>query len=561
MDVLNRYAFRPKIAYFSMEIALKPEIHTYSGGLGVLAGDSLRSAADLELPMVFVTQISRSGYIKQSIDSTGNQIHSSDSWEPRDWATPLRAKIAITIENRDVWILPWLYICEGVTGYKIPVLLLDTDVKENSIDDREISNLLYGRDAAYRLKQEMVLGIGGVRILRALGYSVSTYHLNEGHSALLALELLRDHRNFDSKTKNMCRFDIGKVQELCVFTTHTPVEVGHDRYPFGMFQSIANDYIDLDTLKTVAGGNELNMTCLALNLSGRINGVSTQHQKIAKQQYPSFKVDAITNGVHPSTWVCPSFANLYSNYLPEWRHQPAVLARADQIANSEIWQAHVDAKNNLADFVQKRIGAQINTDLFTIGFARRMTGYKRPDLLFKDLQRLIDINQRFPLQIVLAGKAHPQDRRGIELIRILFDHINTLKKDISIIYIPGYDMEVAQYLIPGVDIWLNTPKPPMEASGTSGIKAAFNGIPHLSVLDGWWVEGHIEGVTGWSIEHHGNDDQDAHGLYLKLEETILPLFYEKQLEWQGVMKSAISKNSRFNSHHMMRRYVAEAYIS
>lgn len=561
MDVLNHYAFRPKIAYFSMEIALKPEIHTYSGGLGVLAGDSLRSAADLELPMVFVTQISRSGYIKQGIDPNGNQTQGPDPWEPRDWATPLRAKIAITIENRDVWILPWLYICEGVAGYKIPVLLLDTKVKDNSVEDQKITDVLYGSDDAYRLKQEMVLGIGGVRILRALGFSVSTYHLNEGHSALLALELLREHRIYGIQDESMCKFDISKVQEHCVFTTHTPVEAGHDRFPFSVFQNVANDYIDLDTLKRVAGGKELNMTCLALNLSGQINGVSAQHQKIAKQQYPSFKVDAITNGVHPSTWVCPSFANLYSNYLPEWRHQPAVLARVDQITNSEIWQAHIDAKNELADYLRKSVGAQFNCDLFTIGFARRMTSYKRPDLLFKDIQRLKEISQRFPLQIVLAGKAHPNDRRGIELIRILMSHIKTLKNDISIIYIQDYDMEVAKYLIPGVDIWLNTPKPPMEASGTSGIKAAFNGVPHLSVLDGWWIEGHIEGVTGWSIEHHGTDDKDAHGLYLKLEKIILPLFYEKQPEWQGVMKSAISKNSRFNSHHMMRRYVTETYIS
>ncbi len=356
-------------------------------------------------------------------------------------------------------------------------------------------------------------------------------------------------------------FDIDKVQELCVFTTHTPVKVGHDKYSFSMFQRIANDYIDIDTLKKVAGGDELNMTCLALNLSGRINGVSAQHQKIAQQQYPSFKVDFITNGIHPPTWVSPSFANLYSRYIPEWRHQPAVLARADQISNAEIWQAHVDAKLAFANYLKNLTAAQIDCDLFTIGFARRMTDYKRPDLLFKDLQRLKDISRRFPIQIVFAGKAHPKDRRGIELIKTLIDYIDALKNDISMIYVQDYDMEVAQHLIPGVDIWLNTPKPPMEASGTSGIKAAFNGVPHLSVLDGWWIEGHIEGVTGWSIEYHGNDDKDADDLYLKLEEIILPLFYEKQSEWQGVMKSTISKNSRFNSHHMMRRYVAEAYIS
>ena len=561
MDPLNQYEFRPKIAYFSMEIALRPEIHTYSGGLGMLAGDSLRSAADLEVPMVFVTQISRSGYIKQQLDKSGHQIENPDPWEPSDWAVPLRAKIAITIENRDVWILPWLYICEGVTGYKIPVLLLDTNVKENAPQDREITDFLYGADDRYRLKQEMVLGIGGVRILRALGFNVSTYHLNEGHSALLALELLRNFGNRNARKKNSCMFDIGKVQELCVFTTHTPVEAGHDRFPFDMFQSIATDYIDKNTLDEVSGGNELNMTCLALNLSGRVNGVSSQHQKVAKQQYPSFEVDFITNGVHPPTWVCSSFADLYTKYLPEWRHQPSVLVRADQISNNEIWQAHSSAKSKLAKFLLQSTSKSIDQEVFTIGFARRMTGYKRPDLLFRDIQRLKEINKRYPIQIILAGKAHPKDQHGINLIKILNDYIKELKNDISIVYVENYDMEVAQHLIPGVDIWLNTPNPPMEASGTSGIKAAFNGVPHLSVLDGWWIEGHIEGVTGWSIEHHGNDDKDALGLYLKLEEIILPLFYERKHEWQDVMKAAISKNSRFNSHHMMRRYVAEAYVS
>lgn len=544
-----------------MEIALRPEIHTYSGGLGILAGDSLRSAADLEIPMVFVTQISQSGYLRQDIDESGCQFKSPDPWLPRDWAVPLQVKIAITIENRDVWILPWLYVCEGLTGYKIPVLMLDTNLKENSEEDQAISDMLYGMGKEYRLKQEMVLGIGGVRILRALGFDISTYHLNEGHSAFLALELLRGYRSHNAEDKNECMFDIDKVKEKCVFTTHTPVEAGHDRYPISMFQSIATDYIDSDTLYRVSKDNELNMTYLALNLSGQVNGVSDQHKSTAKKNYPSFKVDAITNGVHPTTWVSPPFAKLFSQYLPKWRHQPSVLVRADQIANDEIWQAHIEAKQIMLDRLKEYTSYKFDKNVFTIGFARRMTGYKRPDLLFRDLQRLIKISKRYPLQIVLAGKAHPEDEYGVDLIKLLYRHINALKDDICSVYVRDYDMRVAQFLIPGVDIWLNTPKPPMEASGTSGIKAAFNGVPHLSVLDGWWVEGHVEGVTGWSIEHYGDDDKDADGLYLKLEEIILPLFYNNPLDWQNIMKSVISKNSRFNSHHMMRRYVAETYVS
>lgn len=560
MDLLSYYRFRPKYAYFSMEIALQPPIHTYSGGLGILVGDSLRSAADLELPMVFVTLISRSGYLCQKVTSDGKQINAPDPWSPDDWAVPLRVKIAITIQGHDVWINPWIYIHKGVTGYSVPVLLLDTNLKENSAEDQKITDYLYGGDEAYRLKQEMVLGIGGVRILQALGFNISAYHLNEGHSALLALELLRNYQIHNNQTHKQCMYDIPRVKDLCVFTTHTPIEAAHDNYSFDMFQSIASDYIDNETLKTITGGDSLNMTCLALNLSGRINGVSNQHQKVAKQKYPSFRVDSITNGVHPATWANKYFAELYTKYFAEWRHEPSVLIRADQIPNDEIWQAHLNAKSDLNDYIKTNQSIKLDIDVFTIGFARRMTGYKRPDLLFNKIQRLAEISREYPIQVVLAGKAHPKDQYGLQLIYQLHQYMLELSDSITIVYLEDYNMQLAQKLIPGVDLWLNTPKPPMEASGTSGIKAAFNGVPHMSVLDGWWTEGHIEGVTGWSIEHFTTDEQDADGLYYKLEKTVLPVYYQDRVGWQNIMKAAISKNTRFNSHNMMRRYVAEAYI-
>ncbi len=561
MTPLDRFTYTPKIAYFSMEVALRPEIHTYSGGLGILAGDTARSAADLEIPLVVITLVSRAGYIQQEIDDNGNQIEHSDPWEPNDWALPLRAKIAINIERREVWLRPWLYILPGISGYEIPILLLDSDVVENAPEDRKITNVLYGGDNSYRFKQEAVLGIGGMRMLGALGFETHTYHLNEGHSALLALELLRRHRRPEETVgPGECNFDIGRVKERCVFTTHTPVESGHDRFSYSLVEKVLDDYFDINELKLLAGKTDLNMTQLALSLSGRINGVSSRHAQIARQQFPQFKVNAITNGVHPRTWTCGAVVKLYDHYFPEWLHQPSVLIRADQIPAQEIWAAHLDAKRNLITYIKEKTGEQIELDSCVLGFARRMTGYKRPDLLFTDLERLKTISKRYPLQIILAGKAHPSDERGKELISQLNNHIKTLSGYMRIVYVQNYDMEVAQYLTSGVDIWLNTPMPPMEASGTSGIKAAFNGIPHLSVLDGWWIEGYIEGVTGWAIDTTDTQRGDAVCLYNKLEQVVLPIYYDDRAAWIQIMKNVMSKNTRFNSHGMMRRYAAEAYL-
>ena len=544
-----------------MEVALRPEIHTYSGGLGILAGDTARSAADLEIPLVVVTLVSREGYLQQEFDANGKQIEHPDPWEPNDWALPLHAKISIELEGHEVWLRSWLFVLTGISGYELPVLLLDSDVVENSTEDRKITNVLYGGDDSNRLKQEAVLGIGGMRMLNALGFECHTYHLNEGHSALLALDLLRRHRRpKETVGPGECNFDIGRVKERCVFTTHTPVESAHDRFPYPLVEKILGSYFDINELQVINGQNDLNMTQLALSLSGQINGVSTRHAQIARQQFPQYKVSAITNGVHPSTWACNAITQLYNHYLPEWQHQPSVLIRADQIPEQEIWEAHLDAKRNLITYIKEKTGVELEQDKCVLGFARRMTSYKRPDLLFTDLERLKTICKRYPLQIVLAGKAHPSDDQGKELIRQLNNHIKTLAGYMRMVFVQNYDMEVAQYLTSGVDVWLNTPMPPMEASGTSGIKAAFNGIPHLSVLDGWWIEGYIEGVTGWAIDTTDTQRGDATCLYKKLEEVVLPNYYENPSAWIQIMKNVMSKNTRFNSHAMMRRYAAEAYL-
>ena len=569
----DEFIHEPRIAYFSMEIALRNEIPTYAGGLGILAGDTVRSAADLGLPIVAVSLVSRAGYFRQEIDAQGRQADRPDPWDPARWARPLEAKVAVPIEGRQVWVSAWLYVLASQWDGRQPVLLLDTDLAENTPADREITHYLYGGDEAYRLKQEIVLGIGGVRLLRALGFEVRQYHMNEGHSALLGIELLRQHAYSPGDLRpGESRYDIPRIRELCRFTTHTPVDAGHDRFSYGLLartltgpQAEKGEFIELATLKRLAGDDGLNMTRLALNLSEYVNGVAERHAETSRKMFPGYRVHAITNGVHPYTWACESVRRLYNKYVPSWCHEPELLVRADgAIPDEELWDAHAQAKRALLERVRSVTGTSLDPGLPLLGFARRMTAYKRPDLIFTDLQRLRAIAREHPFQIVLAGKAHPRDDGGKWLIEQLHAYARNLADAIRVVYLPNYDVDLARLLVAGADIWLNTPLPPLEASGTSGMKAAFNGVPNLSVLDGWWIEGCIEGVTGWAIESSDRADGDARSLYDKLQRTVLPLYYGSEGDrsgWLKVMKGAISKNaSYFNSHRMMRRYATEAYL-
>jgi starch phosphorylase len=563
---LAEFTQQARVAYFSMEIALRSEIPTYAGGLGVLAGDTMRSAADLQLPLVGVSLVSRAGYFRQEIDADGGQIEHPSPWRPEDWATPLGAKIAVDIEGRPVWICAWLYVLESYLGWRQPVLLLDTDLPENRPDDRELTHYLYGGDDVYRLKQEAVLGVGGVRMLHALGFRVLMYHMNEGHSALLGVELLRQRVHPRAELlAGEAPYDIPRVRSRCRFTTHTPVDAGHDRFTYERVQQVLGEPVDLAVIKSLAGQDRLNMTRLALNLSEFVNGVAKQHAQTSSKMFPGYKVHAITNGVHPHTWVAESFRRLYDRHLPGWGHEAEMLVRADCCLPDEaVLEAHAQCRARLVETVQAKTGVTLLGRAPILGFSRRMTAYKRPDLVFSDLERLKAIARRRPFQIVLAGKAHPRDEGGKQLIRQLHAFMRALRGEITIAYAPDYDMALALDLVSGSDIWLNTPLRPLEASGTSGMKAALNGVPSLSVLDGWWAEGCIEGVTGWAI---GNQDssQDANSLYDKLENVVLPLFYGEGAspgQWVRVMKGAISKNaSYFNSHRMMRRYSTEAYLS
>ncbi len=561
---IGPYLGHTRVAYFSMEIALRAEMHTYSGGLGVLAGDTARASADLELPMVFVTLLCRQGYLRQEIDASGQQVDHADPWSPEDYATPLRSKVAVLIEGREVWVRPWLYPLQSPTGHTVPVLFLDTDLPENHSDDRGITDRLYGGDETYRLKQEIVLGIGGLRLLPALGFQIANYHLNEGHAALLALDLLRRHpRPPDQVASGELLYDVSPVRGECIFTTHTPIDAGHDRFSYDLFGHLLQGYIPLDQVRRLAGADHLNMTLLALNLSGFINGVAIRHAEVTTRMFPGYDIRAITNGVHVSTWVHPAFAEQFNRHSSEWAYLPAVMVRFDQLQEDVIWQTHQRAKAELIDLVAHVSGVKLDQDLPVFGFARRFATYKRPALLFSDLERLMAIHSVHPFQLVIAGKAHPHDEGAKSLILHLHEIMATTAPRLRIAFLPNYDLAIARTVVAGSDVWLNTPEPPLEASGTSGMKAAINGVLNLSVLDGWWVEACIEGVTGWAIgaSGHGPGAATAEDLYDKLERVVLPLYYDYPGRWRWMMGQAISKiGSTFNAHRMMRRYAAEAYL-
>jgi len=558
MEYLQDKIKGEKIAYFSMEIGLSNEIHTYSGGLGVLAGDTIRSSADLNIPLVAVTLISKKGYFRQKLTPEGRQLEHPDPWDPLQFLQPLSEEVMVQIQGRDVRIKAWLYPLKSIRGGEVPVYFLDTDVEGNSSEDREITSFLYGGDERYRVKQEIVLGIGGVRMLEKLGVNVRKYHMNEGHSSLLALELLRKHE-----------MNINKVRNICIFTTHTPIEAGHDKFSYELIREYLGEFIPFDVLKSLGGHDRLNMTLLALNLSNYVNGVAKKHKMTSREMFPSYEIHAITNGVHSYTWTCESFKRLYDKYLPGWAHEPEMLVRAEIIPDDEVWQAHMEAKKALINYVNAMANISMDYDTLTIGFARRATEYKRHALIFSDMERLKRVNSRGKIQLIFAGKAHPRDETGKKLIEQIFSYKEILKDYIKIAYLENYDMNLAAKMVSGVDVWLNTPLPPMEASGTSGMKAAHNGVINFSVLDGWWIEGWIEGVTGWAIgptpeENVSTDDRktrELDDLYGKLEYVIIPLYYKRRDEWIRMMKNSIEKIAcHFNSHRMMHKYVTEAYL-
>ena len=551
------------IAYFSMEIAITPAIPTYSGGLGVLAGDTLRAAADLGLQLLAVTLAHRKGYFKQRLDENGVQSEEDQPWNLEYRLTPEEPVVTVLIEGRSVAIRAWRYDMEGITGHTIPIYLLDTDLEQNDPQDRELTDHLYGGDGDYRLRQEVVLGIGGARILDALCYRPQVYHLNEGHASLLTIALLERQlrgRSLEQATDE----DLAAVREHCVFTTHTPVPAGHDRFSLEQAYRILGSQ-RAKLIERVGGSHEglVNMTHIALRFARYVNGVAMQHGKVSREMFPDYTIDAITNGVHAATWTAPAFRAVFDRHIPHWRQDNLKLRYAMDIPEGEIAEAHLEGKRALIAAVNDRTGLQLRPEIFTIGFARRAATYKRCELLFTDPDRLLRAaRERGGLQIVLSGKAHPADHPAKAKIQQVIELTCQVRSDeLKIVYLEDYDWSLGALLTAGVDLWLNTPKRPYEASGTSGMKAALNGVPSLSVLDGWWIEGCNEGVTGWAINEHDNEIDEANSLYERLEQVILPLFSRQRDAWRRVMRSTIAINgSYFNTQRMLMQYVSKAYF-
>jgi starch phosphorylase len=558
------------VAYFSMEIALDADIPTYSGGLGVLAGDTIRAAADRKVPLLAVTLLHRKGFFYQKLDKSGWQTEEPTEWVVEDFLTEMPARTAVTIEGRTVQIRAWQYEVRGYDGFSVPVYFLDADLPENSDWDRTLTHYLYGGDQHYRLCQEVILGIGGIKMLRALGHDqVQRYHMNEGHASLLTVALL-DEEAQRAGHRTFTQDDIEHVREQCVFTTHTPVPAGHDHFPIDMVTQVLGR-AELEAMHDVfCCEGDLNMTYLALNLSHYVNGVAKKHGEVSRHMFAQYRIDAITNGVHAATWAAPSLQKLFDLHIPDWRADNFSLRYALSIPAEEVWDAHVEAKRQLVDYVNRETNAGMDIHVLTLGFARRAAAYKRADLLFHDVERLKAIVARMgKIQVVYAGKAHPHDGEGKELIKRIFRARDALRDSVKITYLANYDMALGRLLTAGVDVWLNTPQPPLEASGTSGMKAALNGVPSLSVLDGWWIEGCIEGVTGWAIgERCGradtSDDRspcDAAILYDKLEQVVMPLFYHDRSRFIDVMRHSIALNgSFFNTHRMVLQYVVKAFF-
>lgn len=550
------------VAYFSMEIAVTPSMPTYSGGLGILAGDTLRSAADLGLPLVAVTLAHRKGYFQQHLDANGFQSEENQPWKPEEVLTAEEPRVTVMVENRSVLVRAWRFELEGVTGHSIPILFLDTDIEENDPRDRALTDHLYGGDNDYRLAQEAILGIGGARIVEALGLAPAVYHMNEGHAALLTLPLLErqlEGRNLSEAAES----DVEAVRQLCVFTTHTPVPAGHDR--FSREQAIRILGPDragvLERLGCYHDGL-LNVTYIALRFSRFVNGVAMQHGKVSRQMFPDYTIDSITNGVHAATWIAAPIQALLDQAIPRWRTDNLFLRNAIDIPEREIAAAHAECKSSLIKGIVERTGIAFDPNVFTIGFARRAATYKRADLLFYNPERLEEIARKFGgLQVIFSGKAHPHDDPGKGIIRHVFEVAARLNSEfLRIIYLENYAWELGAQLTSGVDLWLNNPMRPYEASGTSGMKAAMNGVPSLSILDGWWIEGCTEGVTGWAIEDRDSEAEESSSLYGKLDEKILPLYYSRPQEWQQVMRSSIALNgSFFNTNRMLQQYIQNAY--
>lgn len=546
-----------KIAYFSMEIGIDADIPTYSGGLGVLAGDTLRSAADLEIPMVAVTLCYNAGYFYQIIDPNGYQIEKEIRWEFASEFERCKKTVEVFVQGKRVRVGAWLYSIIGQSGFEIPVILLDTDIEGNEDWQKQITRVLYVGTPFHRIVQEVILGIGGVKMLKAMGYTdIEIYHMNEGHPSFLTFELLRELGSIE------------RVRRKCIFTTHTPVAAGHDIFPYELVTDIFREKLP-DNIREFAGKDSLNMSLLALNMSRYANGVSRKHGEVSRKMFPDYDIDYITNGVHSYYWVSPYLREVYDKTLPGWRYNPTLFKNADAINSTDLWKAHKKAKKALMEYEKSHSWVLLDRKLLTIGFARRITGYKRPTLLFTDIDKLGRLCKG-KVQFIFAGKTHPKDTEGKEFIKHIYTISDYLWEQykLRLVFLENYDMDLAKLLVAGVDVWLNNPRRYLEASGTSGMKAAHNGVINFSVLDGWWIEGYkMDKEAGWSIGPEPDDPEaektddysDAMSLYSVLEKEIMPLYYNYKSGWIEKMKRSIRLAAYFNTHRMVEEYASKAW--
>jgi len=534
------------IAYLSMEIALENNIKTYAGGLGVLAGDILKSAAEKKFPMIGVTLLNRYGYFKQKINNSGAQIELIDRDYDFSLLKRLDTQVEIEIGSEKIKVGVWQYLIKGEKGFEVPVYFLDTNISGNKTKYKHLTDKLYGGNLELRLQQEIVLGRGGVKMIAELGFnSIKKYHLNEGHGAFAALELFNDNK--EAKLEDR----INQVRKKCIFTTHTPIQTIFDEFPIGLLSKNQKDFPF--ELPGLVKNQKVNTIDLAMFFSSYINGVAKTHQKFLNEVFPQYKISSITNGVNSLFWTSPEFKKIYNEFIPRWKSNPSLLKKAQKINDKKIWSAHQKAKKRLLEYIKLEENVNWDENILTICFARRFTQYKQPLLLFSDIDRLLEILKNGgSVHIILAGKAHFRDTNGQDSIKRLYGFKKKYPQ-LNIIFLKNYNLDLAQLLVAGSDLWLNNPQIPQEACGTSGMKAAHNGVPQLSTLDGWWPEGFKKNKTGWAINN-------VNDLYNSLKNEILPMYYGNKKGWIGIMKNVISLNaSYFNSDRVLDQYINEAY--
>ena len=540
-----------EIAYFSAEIGISSSIPTYSGGLGVLAGDHIKAAGDAGINMCAITLLYKEGYFKQRIDEDGIQTETYPRFDPDPLIKQLDLSFSLRLQNREVFVQVYKFDYVSESGNYVPIYFLDTDFEKNSTNDKNITLRLYSGDKDHRILQEGILGFGGIKLLQKLEQNnIKTYHMNEGHCSFLVLGLLDQFRG-----------DAEKVISSCHFTTHTPVPAGHDHFSMNRVKNLLGTLIpnDLD-LPSIKNNERLHMTELGLRFSRSANGVSELHGDVAQDQFPWTSIGYITNGVHHSYWMGAPFKNIFDEFLPDWRLDPDKLLDIDIVPDNILFQAHQERKRKLLGYVNSQSGKVLDLDTLTIGFARRSATYKRAQLLFYNLERLRELGHK-KLQVIYSGKAHPNDDEGKALIQKIVEKSKSLFGSIKVIYLENYDMWLGRQITSGVDVWLNTPLRPNEASGTSGMKATLNGIPNLSILDGWWAEGCNHKVNGWAIgdPNHPDDHKDAEHLYYLLENQIIPMFYDNKKKWIALMKEAIKTGVRFTALRMIDEYKNQYY--